>query len=441
MFEQFYPSEMKESTYSIDFDALYKKGYRNVIFDIDNTLVCHGAPQTEQSLSFLKGLMNKGFGVLFLSNNKEPRVKSFNDPLGAKYIYKAGKPGVKGYLRAVEMLGGTVDNTLFVGDQLFTDVWGANKVGMHTILVKPIDKHEEFQIVLKRILEKPILRSYERMLKKTTQFGLIGNPVSHSKSPLIHNTFAELRGDNLEYNLYPLEEQELGNALKRFKKLNFKGINVTIPYKEKVIPYLCGVSETAAKVGAVNTLKLTGKGYYGTNTDITGIVRTLRDKEIVVKGHEGVVLGAGGAAKAAAYALYAEGASKVYVVNRTFEKAQSLCENLNTSFETEIFTALPLSGLAMLESGFVCLQATSLGLKGEDALVTEDSFYEKMSAAMETVPMRTTDFIERCKEQGVKCPNGFSMLLYQAVEAYEIWNSCVLTKEQIDIVRSKLENE
>ena len=210
---------MKESTYSIDFDALYKKGYRNVIFDIDNTLVCHGAPQTEQSLTFLKGLMDKGFGVLFLSNNKEPRVKSFNDPLGAQYIYRAGKPGVKGYLQAVEMLGGTIDNTLFVGDQLFTDVWGANRAGMHTILVKPIDKHEEIQIVIKRIFEKPILRSYERMLKKTAQFGLIGNPVSHSKSPLIHNTFAELRGDNLEYNLYPLEENELGNAIKRFKKI------------------------------------------------------------------------------------------------------------------------------------------------------------------------------------------------------------------------------
>ena len=123
MFKRFYPSEMKDSTYSIDFDALYKKGYRNVIFDIDNTLVRHGAPQTEQSLAFLKSLMAKGFGVLFLSNNKEPRVKSFNDPLGAKYIYKAGKPGVKGYLDAVEMLGGTIDTTLFVGDQLFTDDW------------------------------------------------------------------------------------------------------------------------------------------------------------------------------------------------------------------------------------------------------------------------------------------------------------------------------
>lgn len=441
MFKRFYPSEMKDSTYSIDFDALYKKGYRNVIFDIDNTLVRHGAPQTEQSLSFLKGLMDKGFGVLFLSNNKEPRVKSFNDPLGAKYIYRAGKPGVKGYLEAVEMLGGTVDNTLFVGDQLFTDVWGANRVGMHTILVKPIDKHEEIQIVLKRILEKPVLRSYARSLKKTALFGLIGNPVSHSKSPLIHNTFAELRGDNLEYNLYQLEEQELGSALKRFKKLNFKGLNVTIPYKEKVIPFLCGVSETASKVGAVNTLKLTDKGYYGTNTDITGIKRTLRDKEIVVKGKEGVVLGAGGAAKAAAYALYAEGAVKVYVVNRTFEKAQALCESLNTSFETDVFTALPLSGVPSLEQGFVCIQATSLGLKGEDALITDDSFYEKISAAMETVPMRTTDFCDRCKERGVKCPNGFSMLLYQAVEAYELWNSCVLTEEQIDIVRSKLENE
>ena len=441
MFERFYPSEMKDSTYSIDFDALYKRGYRNVLFDIDNTLVRHGAPQTEQSLAFLKGLMDKGFGVLFLSNNKEPRVKSFNDPLGAQYIYKAGKPGVKGYLRAVEMLGGTVENTIFVGDQLFTDVWGANRAGMHTILVKPIDKHEEIQIVIKRFFEKPILWSYNRMLKKTAQFGLIGNPVSHSKSPLIHNTFAKLRGDNLEYNLYPLEENELGSAIKKFRKLKFKGINVTIPYKEKIIPYLCGVSETAAKIGAVNTLKLTDRGYYGTNTDIIGIRRTFRDKEIVVKGKEGVVLGAGGAAKAAAYALYSEGAVKVNVVNRTFEKAQNLCESLNTAFETDVFTALPLSGVTALEPGFVCVQATSLGLKGEDALITDDSFYGKICAAMETVPMRTTDFCDRCKEHGVKCPNGFSMLLYQAVEAYEFWNNCVLTGEQIDIVRSKLENE
>ena len=378
---------MKDSTYSIDFDALYKKGYRNLLFDIDNTLVTHGAPQNEQSLTLLKGLMDKGFGVLFLSNNKEPRVKSFNDPLGAQYIYRAGKPAVKGYLRAIEMLGGTVENTVFIGDQLFTDIWGANSAGIHTILVKPIDKHEEIQIVIKRFFEKPVLWSYNRMLKKTAQFGLIGNPVNHSKSPLIHNTFASLRGDNLEYNLYPLEESELKSALKRFDKKGFKGLNVTIPYKEKVIPYLCGISETAAKIGAVNTLKLTDKGYYGTNTDIIGIKRTFRDKDISVKGKVGVVLGAGGAAKAAAYALYAEGAVKVIVINRTYEKALNLCESLNNAFETELFEALPLSGIPSLEPGFVCVQATSLGLKGEDALVADESFYGKMSSAMETVPI------------------------------------------------------
>ena len=441
MFKKFYPSEMKDSAYSIDFDKLYEQGYRNVLFDIDNTLVKHGAPQNEQSMKLLKGLMDKGFGVLFLSNNKEPRVKSFNDPLGAQYIYRAGKPSVKGYLKAVEMLGGTVENTVFVGDQLFTDVWGAKNAGMHTILVKPIDKHEEIQIVIKRFFEKPVLASYRRSLRKKAQFGLIGNPVGHSRSPLIHGTFAKLRGDNLEYNLFQIEEADLKNALCKFKKRGFKGLNVTIPYKEKVIPYLCGISETARKVGAVNTLKLTEKGYYGTNTDITGLLKTIKNKEMVVKGKTGIVLGAGGAAKAAAYALYAEGASKVCVINRTFEKAQALCLSLNQAFETEVFEAIPLSGVPAIPEGSVCIQATSLGLKGEEALITEDSFYNKLSAAIETVPMKTTDFLDRCKAAGIKWSNGFSMLLYQAVEAYEIWNKCVLTSEEIETVRSMLENE
>ncbi|MBR6307032.1 MAG: shikimate dehydrogenase [Lachnospiraceae bacterium] len=441
MFKRFYPSEMKDSTYSIDFDKLYRDGYRNVLFDIDNTLVKHGAPQTEESLKLLKGLMDKGFGVLFLSNNKEPRVKMFNDPLGAKYIYRAGKPSTKGYLKAVEMLGGTVENTVFVGDQLFTDIWGANKAGMHTILVKPIDKHEEIQIVIKRFFEKPILASYKRYARKKAQFGLIGNPVGHSKSPLIHNTFAELRGDNLEYKLYQLEEDELKGALTRFRKQGVKGLNVTIPYKEKVIPFLCGISDTASKIGAVNTLKLTDKGYFGTNTDIVGIKRTFKVKDISVKGKQGIVLGAGGAAKAAAYALYAEGASKVLVINRTFEKAQALCLSLNQAFETNVFEAMPLTGSPAIEQGSICIQTTSLGLKGEKALITEDSFYERLSAAIETVPMKTTDFLDRCKAAGIKWSNGFSMLLYQAVEAYEIWNKCSLTPDQIETVRRMLENE
>lgn len=166
MFKTFYPSVWMDSTYDIDFKKLYDKGYRNVIFDIDNTLVMHGAPADERAIKLLKGLMEMGYGVLFLSNNKEPRVKMFNDAIGATYIYKAGKPSTKGYLNAIEKLGGTKENTLFVGDQLFTDVWGANRTGLYSILVKPIDKKEEIQIILKRRLEAIVLFFYKRKLKK-----------------------------------------------------------------------------------------------------------------------------------------------------------------------------------------------------------------------------------------------------------------------------------
>jgi hypothetical protein len=103
-----------------------------------------------------------GFGTLLLSNNKEPRVKMFNDRVNSRYIYKAGKPGREGYERAMELLGTTPSDTIFVGDQLFTDVWGAKKAGIVTWLVKPIHPKEEIQIVLKRRLERIVLYFYHR---------------------------------------------------------------------------------------------------------------------------------------------------------------------------------------------------------------------------------------------------------------------------------------
>ena len=166
MLERFYPDIYVSSAYEIDFREYYDRGYRGIIFDIDNTLVPHGAPADERSKALIKSLKEMGFGVLFLSNNKEPRVKMFNDAVGAGYIFKAGKPGVKGYLRAMEMLGTDVRNTLFVGDQLFTDVWGAKNTGILSILVHPIDKKEEIQIVLKRYIEKIVLAFYKRKLAK-----------------------------------------------------------------------------------------------------------------------------------------------------------------------------------------------------------------------------------------------------------------------------------
>lgn len=166
MLEPFYPDYEADSAYSIDYAALYLAGFRGIIFDIDNTLVPHGAPADVQVSILFLTLHALGFQTVLLSNNKEHRVKPFGDHVDARYIFKAGKPGRAGYVRAMEMMGTTPDTTVFVGDQLFTDVWGAKKAGIVTYLVKPIHPKEEIQIVLKRMLERIVLYFYHKKLRK-----------------------------------------------------------------------------------------------------------------------------------------------------------------------------------------------------------------------------------------------------------------------------------
>lgn len=166
MLERFYPGELLDSTYQIEFERLYDEGYRGIIFDIDNTLVPHGAPADERACALFARLGKMGFSCVLLSNNKEPRVKLFADTVGACYIHKAGKPKGAGYERAMTLMGTDRRNTLFVGDQIFTDVYGANRAGIRTILVRPIHPKEEIQIVLKRYLERIVLYFYRRSQKK-----------------------------------------------------------------------------------------------------------------------------------------------------------------------------------------------------------------------------------------------------------------------------------
>ena len=166
LLDTFYPNEIQDSTYVIPFEIWKEKGYKGVIFDIDNTLVPHGVAADERSILLFQRLKELGFSTMLLSNNKEPRVKSFAGQVGSDYIYKAGKPGMKNYRKAMEKMGTNPETTLFVGDQLFTDVWGAKRVGIYSILVKPIHPKEEIQIVLKRYLEKIVLFFYYKKIKK-----------------------------------------------------------------------------------------------------------------------------------------------------------------------------------------------------------------------------------------------------------------------------------
>jgi len=161
IFERFYPTAYYASAYDMDYEKLYEEGYRGIIYDIDNTLVPHGYPADERALKLMDRLKSIGFKITFLSNNDAVRVEMFNEKIGAGYISKASKPHAKGYLKAAEDMGCKAENVFFVGDQLFTDIWGANNAGIRSFLVLPIDKStDKIQIVLKRMLERIILRKY-----------------------------------------------------------------------------------------------------------------------------------------------------------------------------------------------------------------------------------------------------------------------------------------
>ncbi len=165
MFKKLYPTKYLDSSYSIDYEQLYRSGIRGLIYDIDNTLVEHGMPATERAIKLFEQLRNIGFDTCLISNNKEPRVKPFADAVGSKYVFDAHKPSRKNYIRAMELMGTDTGNTYFIGDQIFTDVYGANRAGIPSILVKPIHPKEEIQIVLKRKLEKIVLFCYKRRKK------------------------------------------------------------------------------------------------------------------------------------------------------------------------------------------------------------------------------------------------------------------------------------
>lgn len=162
MFEMFFPDDYVASTYVIPFEKLYEEGYRGVIFDIDNTLVPHGAPADVRAKKLFARLKEIGFESCLLSNNQKPRVEMFNKDVQVHYIFDAHKPSTKNYEKAMEIMGTNQDTTIFIGDQLFTDVWGAKRTGIRNVLVKPIHPKEEIQIVLKRKLEKIVLYFYKR---------------------------------------------------------------------------------------------------------------------------------------------------------------------------------------------------------------------------------------------------------------------------------------
>lgn len=275
----------------------------------------------------------------------------------------------------------------------------------------------------------------------TKTCGLIGNPVEHTLSPVIHNTLAELTNSDLVYLPFLVEPAHLEEALRGARALHIRGLNVTVPHKEKILPYLTDVDALAAKIGAVNTLVETEGGYRGYNTDMPGLCRAMADDGIQVEGARVLILGAGGVARAVAV-MFCEKASEITILNRTEEKASAIAEEVNGYAGRQVAKAMALSRRGELEGeDYLAVQATSLGMypRVQETLIDDGDFYKKIGIGYDLIynPAETR-FMQLVKAAGGKAFNGLKMLLYQGIIAYELWNRCEITKEQAAVVYQRL---
>lgn len=260
----------------------------------------------------------------------------------------------------------------------------------------------------------------------TRTCGLIGNPVEHTMSPAIHNTLAEAMGENLVYVPFRVPEDSVKEAVEGALALNLLGCNVTVPYKSAVLPYLKEIDPLAEKIGAVNTLVRTGRGFKGYNTDMPGLYRAMCGDDVKLEGEKVLILGAGGVARAVAMLLAQKGAVQAVILNRTVEKAEKVAEEVNGFAGRRFAEAMALSDYTMLPEGerYLCIQATNVGMypKQGEAVIEEEAFYQKVHTGYDLIfnPAKTR-FMELTEKAGGRAFNGLKMLLWQGVIAYELW--------------------
>lgn len=282
---------------------------------------------------------------------------------------------------------------------------------------------------------------------KTRLIGLIGNPVEHTLSPVIHNGLSEKADISSVYVPFKVEKEGLAEAVKGAYELNILGLNVTVPYKNQVMESLAGIDEAARQIGAVNTLVRDEElhGYIGYNTDMMGLKRQIKEDGIELTGQTVVILGAGGAAKAVLYMCLKERPEKIYLLNRTREKAESVAGDMNHAFSCETVVPMALTEYEKIsEDNLVVFQATSIGLApNEDQVVLNDPvFYRKVRIGVDLIyNPADTKFMRLVTKYGGKAYNALKMLLYQGVAAYELWHGIKVSRNTAEDIYLELKRK
>lgn len=263
---------------------------------------------------------------------------------------------------------------------------------------------------------------------KTEIIGVIGKNIENSLSPFIHNQIILKYSLNFCYLPFKVAESDLSKAMQGIRALNIRGVNITFPYKEKVIEFLDELEESAKIIGAVNTIVNNNGLLTGYNTDVIGFKKSLQeDRKFVIKQKKAVILGAGGAARAVVYALLEEGVDEICIFNRTLEKAEKIIEEFSPYFlksSIKTFTLEEESLKDKIKIAHLLVNTTSLGMTPQidnTPLPDEKLFHPNLLVYDLIYHPTKTLLLRQAERAGAKIVNGLPMLVYQGIESFYLW--------------------
>ncbi|MCX8082266.1 MAG: shikimate dehydrogenase [bacterium] len=274
---------------------------------------------------------------------------------------------------------------------------------------------------------------------KTRITGVFGYPVRHSLSPVFQN--AAFQYLELDYVYIPVEiaPENLGKAIEGIRVMNFAGINLTIPHKKIVIPYIDEIDGEAEMIGAVNTIVNNNGVLRGYNTDGQGFILSIKERNISLTGKNIFLLGAGGSTYAIAGALIKEQIESIYICNRTEERAVVLKEHLSGKFSFKNVYIVPFEKRneeRYWKGVDILINTTSVGMRETDPLIIDERFIKSLQLVYDLIYNRKTELIKAAEEAGIITINGLSMLIYQGAVSFELWTGI---KAPVDVMKKSVE--
>ena len=254
------------------------------------------------------------------------------------------------------------------------------------------------------------------MLQHKKLFGVIGDPISHSISPYMQDYFIQTFKLKACYHAFRVPPDELQQAIRGARALGFGGLNVTVPHKTAVLPFIDSVDDTARRIGAVNTLHFCEGKITGYNTDVSGFLQNLATENISLQDRHVFILGAGGAARAVAFAAREAGAARIQIYNRTPSRAHELARAVDGQ-------PASLEEIMMMPAEGVVVNATTVGMMPnvEESPLPEELFFANLIYVDLVYNPVQTRFLAFAKKSGARTVDGLGMLIFQGIQALQIW--------------------